>query len=84
MSKHNIIIDTEKALLTYYRNLMAFNEDSRVKISTLLHLTKLGYDSISRKEHLKRNEETNIFPGIFQDSIGRINPTLSTLEIKAP
>ncbi|HXI01444.1 MAG TPA: type I restriction endonuclease [Sphingobacteriaceae bacterium] len=61
---------------------MAFNEDSRVKIPALLHLTKLGYHYISRKEHGSRNEETNIFPKIFSDSIAKINPTLTALEIQ--
>lgn len=52
---------------------MAFNEDSRVKIPALLHLTRLGYTYIPRKEHHRRHEETNIFPHIFIESITRIN-----------
>lgn len=60
---------------------MAFNEDSRVKIPALLHLTRLGYQYISRKEHGLRQEATNIFPTLFKDSIARINPTASGAEV---
>jgi type I restriction enzyme, R subunit len=60
---------------------MAFNEDSRVKIPALLHLTRLGYQYISRKHHQLRQEETNIFPHIFKKSIARINPTVSGTDI---
>ncbi len=42
---------------------MAFNEDSRTKIPALLHLVRLGYRYISRKEQ-NCLEETNIFPDI--------------------
>lgn len=61
---------------------MAFNEDSRVKIPALLHLTRLGYQYISRKDHHQRREETNIFPEIFKESIIRINPKVSEAELK--
>lgn len=60
---------------------MAFNEDSRVKIPAILHLTRLGYQYIPRREHIQRNEETNIFPAIFIKSIARINPGLELTEI---
>jgi len=60
---------------------MAFNEDSRVKIPALLHLTRLGYQYIAKKEHYLRQEETNIFPTIFKESIARINPTASGAEV---
>jgi type I restriction enzyme R subunit len=62
---------------------MAFNEDSRVKISALLHLVRLGYQYISRKEQ-NCLEETNIFPDIFKESItriNRINPGITKNEI---
>jgi len=52
---------------------MAFNEDSRVKIPALLHLVRLGYTYISKKEQF-RLEESNIFPELFKQSISRINP----------
>lgn len=59
---------------------MAFNEDSRVKIPALLHLVRLGYHYISRKEQ-NCLEETNIFPDIFKKSIIRINPGITENEI---
>ncbi|MGB3947827.1 MAG: type I restriction endonuclease [Bacteroidia bacterium] len=61
---------------------MKFNEDSRVKIPALLHLTRLGYSYISRKEHFRRNEECNIFPELFLASISKINPGVATNEIE--
>lgn len=61
---------------------MRFNEDSRVKIPAILHLAKLGYTYISRKEHQHRQEATNIFVGIFKEGISRINPTVSQQEIQ--
>src|SRR5665648_220662 len=53
--------------------LMAFNEDSRVKIPSILHLTRLGYQYLSLKGS-KRDETTNIFTDQFSESISRINP----------
>jgi len=59
---------------------MAFNEDSRVKIPALLHLVRLGYIYISRKEQF-RQEETNIFPTIFKQSICKINPDVDEADV---
>jgi type I restriction enzyme R subunit len=59
---------------------MKFNEDSRVKIPAILHLMKLGYEYISLVAQT-RNEDTNIFSGIFLESIQRINPTSSAAEL---
>lgn len=53
-----------------------FNEDSRVKIPSILHLTRLGYGYLSLKK-AKRNEDTNIFPDIFLKSILGINADLT-------
>lgn len=53
-----------------------FNEDSRVKIPALVHLTRLGYEYLSIKdENIKNNIEpnTNIFKRIFKDKINQIN-----------
>jgi len=47
---------------------MAFNEDTRVKIPTILHLCGLGYEYISLKNVVK-DESTNIFTDIFDESI---------------
>jgi len=51
---------------------MKFNEDSRVKIPSILHLCRLGYKYISLKE-TNWNQDTNIFTDIFIESIIKIN-----------
>jgi type I restriction enzyme, R subunit len=61
---------------------MAFNEDSRVKIPAILHLTRLGYKYIPRKEHHLRVEDTNIFKDLFLKSIGKINPSVTEAELE--
>ena len=55
---------------------MKFNEDSRVKIPTIIHLTKLGYNYISLKEN-SWDSNTNIFFFFFLDSFQKINPNVS-------
>lgn len=60
---------------------MSFNEDSRVKIPSLLHLTRLGYEYIS----LKNNEwdiQSNIFTDIFYNAISELNPDVDEHDIK--
>lgn len=52
---------------------MAFNENTRVKIPAILHLTQLGYKYVSLK-NAAWDTDTNIFTDIFADSIKRINP----------
>lgn len=52
-----------------------FNEDSRVKIPALLHLSRLGYEYLSLKD-AEWDPSCNIFPTIFRSSISRINPDL--------
>ena len=59
---------------------MKFNEDTRVKIPAILHLTRLGYTYLSLKG-ANWDESTNIFTDIFQDSIGKINPGLNDSDI---
>lgn len=49
-----------------------FNEDSRVKIPTILHLIKLGYSYLSLKTSVW-DKETNIFTDIFKKAFLRIN-----------
>lgn len=62
---------------------MKFNEDSRVKIPTILHLMRLGYEYLSLKDpKVTWDHSSNIFTDIFQQSIRRINPDLSDLEAK--
>jgi len=52
---------------------MAFNENTRVKIPAILHLTQLGYEYVSLRNAIL-DTDTNIFTNIFIDSIKRINP----------
>ena len=59
---------------------MVFSEDSRVKIPCILHLVRLGYDYLSLKNAVW-DEETNIFPDLFTNSIRKINPDLPADEI---
>lgn len=62
---------------------MIHNEDSRVKIPTILHLMRLGYEYLSLKDpKIIWDESTNIFTNIFNESIKRINPELSDIELK--
>jgi len=60
---------------------MAFNEDSRVKIPSILHLTRLGYQYLSLKDS-QWDETTNIFTEQFAESIFRINPGMEPDDVK--
>lgn len=54
-----------------------FNEDTRVKLPALVHLTRLGYKYLSQKSSsFKENliPETNIVRNIFDEAIHRLNP----------
>lgn len=54
---------------------MAFNEDTRVKIPSLIHLTRLGYIYFSLKDsNYKIDPDTNIIVNIFEDRLRAINP----------
>jgi type I restriction enzyme R subunit len=59
-----------------------FNEDSRVKIPAILHLTRLGYTYLSLKG-LEWDESSNIVPSLFCQSVSAINPTATPSEIEA-
>ena len=59
---------------------MKFNEDSRVKIPTILHLIRLGYEYLSLSSQTW-DESTNIFTDIFKKSIKKLNPELSEGDI---
>lgn len=52
---------------------MKFNEDTRVKIPTILHLMRLGYKYLSLKGQ-SWDLDTNIFPDLFNPAILKINP----------
>jgi type I restriction enzyme R subunit len=56
---------------------MAFNENTRVKIPAILHLTRLGYGYVSLK-NAQWEEDTNIFNEIFAKSINKINQPQNT------
>ncbi|MET0013033.1 MAG: type I restriction endonuclease [Sedimenticola sp.] len=59
---------------------MKYNEDTRVKIPTILHLTRLGYEYLSLKD-AKWDEATNIFPEIFKKGIAKVNPGIEDHEV---
>lgn len=59
---------------------MTFNENTRVKIPTILHLVRLGYTYLSLAK-VKYDESTNIFVDIFKESIKRINPDLKEADV---
>ncbi|MDT0649204.1 type I restriction endonuclease subunit R [Autumnicola edwardsiae] len=59
---------------------MAFNEDSRVKLPSILHLMQVGYKYISLKD-AKWDNDTNIFTELFIEAITRINPKMGSDEI---
>lgn len=61
-----------------------FDENSRVKIPALIHLTRLGYDYVSLKQYKDKDDtdrfdankidiDTNIFIDLFHSAINRIN-----------
>ena len=60
---------------------MKFNEDSRVKIPAILHLTRLGYSYLSLKG-LQWDESSNIVPSLFRSRVASINPTATSTEIE--
>ncbi len=60
---------------------MAFNEDTRVKIPALLHLSRLGYNYISLK-NTTWDIDTNIFNDIFKASIQRINDDIEDEQVQ--
>ena len=59
---------------------MAFNEDSRVKIPTILHLMRLGYKYLSLSTQTW-DSSTNIFTDVFKESLQRLNPELSDADV---
>ena len=59
---------------------MKHNEDSRVKIPSILHLCRLGYNYLPLKS-VTFDSSTNIATGIFSDSILRINKGLDQRDV---
>lgn len=60
---------------------MTFNEDTRVKIPTILHLIRLGYTYLSLRNNPKRDEETNIFTDLFKKGVANINKGIEDRDI---
>jgi type I restriction enzyme R subunit len=60
---------------------MTFNEDSRVKIPALIHLSKLGYEFLPLGS-FKKDPSTNIAEDIFENSLRKLNPNFSTDQIE--
>ena len=58
---------------------MKFNEDSRVKIPTILHLMRLGYQYLSLKNEIW-DETSNIFTTIFKENLLRLNKELNQVD----
>ncbi len=60
---------------------MAFNENTRVKIPALIHLERLGYKYLSLKTSTW-DPDTNIFTGILDQSLKRLNPEATPEELE--
>ncbi|MDR2082053.1 MAG: hypothetical protein LBP35_00150 [Candidatus Ancillula trichonymphae] len=61
-----------------------FNENSRVKIPVLVHMTRLGYEYLSLKDDGLRHQrdlETNTLTSIFKTQVRKLNPDLQEDEI---
>jgi len=59
---------------------MAFNEDTRVKIPALIHMTRLGYEYFSLKNtaEYRLDPDTNIIENIFVAELMRLNPGIDS------
>lgn len=60
---------------------MAFNENSRVKIPTILHLCSLGYEYLPLSS-ATWDISTNIFTSIFEENMKRLNPKMEGADFK--
>lgn len=60
---------------------MAFNENSRVKIPTILHLCSLGYEYLPLS-NAKWDIGTNIFTEVFEESMKRLNPDMDSADFR--
>ncbi len=61
---------------------MKFNEDSRVKIPAILHLTRLGYTYLSLKG-LAFDDSCNIVPSLFKKSVASLNPNATSQDVES-
>lgn len=63
---------------------MTFNEDSRVKIPAIVHMTRLGYTFLRKTEMVNLHGDTNIFIEQFKAGLSKINnKEFSDTEISA-
>lgn len=60
---------------------MAFNENTRVKIPTILHLCSLGYEYLPLS-NAKWDIGTNIFTEVFEESMKRLNPDMDSADFR--
>lgn len=60
---------------------MAHNEDTRVKIPAILHLMSLGY-TYTRLQDVEWEPDTNIAINLFVDTLQRLNPDVSSDDIR--
>ena len=60
---------------------MSFNENSRVKIPTILHLCSLGYEYLPLSKS-KWDVNTNIFSEIFEESMRKLNPNMEAADFR--
>lgn len=60
---------------------MAFNENSRVKIPTILHLCSLGYEYLPLSS-ATWDITTNIFTSVFEENMKRLNPKMEGADFK--
>lgn len=65
------------------------NEDTRVKIPTILHLMRLGYTYLSLKGDEAKgiakpvwDKSNNIFTDIFNESLSKLNPSINEHDVK--
>ncbi|MCW8924455.1 MAG: type I restriction endonuclease [Gammaproteobacteria bacterium] len=54
---------------------MMFNEDTRVKLPSILHLVRLGYQYLPLRDQ-QWDLDTNIFPDLFSQATSKINPDM--------
>jgi type I restriction enzyme R subunit len=63
---------------------MAYNEDTRVKIPAILHLTRLGYTYFSLKNsEFTIDTDTSIITNIFTKQLNKLNPNATEDELYA-
>lgn len=54
---------------------MTFNEDSRVKIPAIVHLSRLGFTYVPKSGIANLHADTNIFKDLFKQGLSKINGT---------